>query len=388
MRYYSRWYSQGRKLPTLVCVGTLWSCVVTVATTSSCDRPVPCLKTVSVSSFPVVHHRKPCALSVLGSIRGGGGGGGGDGEAGFSSQQPNRFEGLNHPNEPMQNYYENYEGYNQRPPMYDDSQQQQLELNDYAPSFDNLPYDTETEDPFPPETVQQRVERWKAEQREQGLLTSQNIPNSGKDSVVSLLSSVSKGGRCMVFFFLMWRDIHLFEVVDQSIGKDGKGGALRALLVTPLVFLFVTNLGGALVSLSTTTSTSATKRRLKAILKADMLVELILLLYYTIRLTIAPSKYISREVYVANIFHSIIFGLQCHAFTRVSWDDRQQAEPEFRQLSSAQDNDKPYITTDNNPLYQEDVAGMDDSRYYPSQEEEDTRQYFYQTNPYDDRRQY
>lgn len=53
----------------------------------------------------------------------------------------------------------------------------------------------------------------------------------------------------------------------------------------------------------------------------DKLVEGMLILYSFTRLTIAPSKYTPREMYVSSILHSFVFILQCQAFTRLSWDD-------------------------------------------------------------------
>jgi len=59
----------------------------------------------------------------------------------------------------------------------------------------------------------------------------------------------------------------------------------------------------------------------QAILNLDKLLEAILILFYFCRLTIAPSKYTPREIFVSNTLHSIFFILQCQAFTRLSWDD-------------------------------------------------------------------
>lgn len=136
---------------------------------------------------------------------------------------------------------------------------------------------------------------------------------------MKLLTSVSRGSRVMIFFFLLWRNVHLYEVADQ-----GAKGLKRLLLVTPMVFLFLGNLMGVVFSLSS--PGHAAKRRLKAILNLDKFVEVILIAYSFVRLTVAPSKYVPREVFIANMFHSFIFILQCQAFTRLSWDE-QSAQP-------------------------------------------------------------
>jgi len=216
------------------------------------------------------------------------------------------------------------------------------------------------------ETVQQRVEQWKAQQREQATLTENNIPNKAQENA-SLLATVSKGSRTIIFFFLMWRDIHLFEIADQALK-----GSMRVFLVTPLVFLFVANLLGAVASLAGSQS-HGTKRRLKAILNADKLVEVFLLAFYFIRLTIAPSKYTPREIYVANVCHSILFLLQCQAFTRVSWDDKNQPQYTRKEVASS----------DDAPNEVEDLAGQP---YYTQQgnyQQPKSQNYgaIYETNP-------
>jgi hypothetical protein len=45
------------------------------------------------------------------------------------------------------------------------------------------------------------------------------------------------------------------------------------------------------------------------------------------RLTVAPSRYVPREVYVSSALHSIFFILQCQAFTRLTWDENSAVLP-------------------------------------------------------------
>ena len=52
------------------------------------------------------------------------------------------------------------------------------------------------------------------------------------------------------------------------------------------------------------------------------MVETGLLLWNFGRVTLFPSKYVPREIFIAGIMHSIIFIIQCQAFTRVTWDER------------------------------------------------------------------
>jgi hypothetical protein len=63
------------------------------------------------------------------------------------------------------------------------------------------------------------------------------------------------------------------------------------------------------------------KRRLKGILNLDKLLEVILISFYLIRLTIAPSKYTPREIFISNTLHSVFFIIQSQAFTKLSWDE-------------------------------------------------------------------
>lgn len=198
------------------------------------------------------------------------------------------------------------------------------------------------DDPFH-ETVQQRVDTWKTHQREY----AERLQSSPRDEKgrMKLLTSVSKGSRALIFFFLLWRNVHLYEVADQTTK-----GLRRLFLVTPMIVLFLGNLMGVVASLST--PGHAAKRRLKAILNLDKLVEAILIVYAFGRLTIAPSKYVPREIFITNILHSFLFLLQCQAFTRLSWDE-QAAQP----MHTFTQQQRPSYVEENNlaqPLGEED----------------------------------
>jgi hypothetical protein len=143
-----------------------------------------------------------------------------------------------------------------------------------------------------------------------------NIPGaeSPRDAEgrIKLMTGVSKGSRALIFFLLLWRDVHLYEVADSTLK-----GFTRLIVVTPLCVLFLANLAGVVASL--TSPGHSAKKRLKAILNLDKLVEAFLICYNFIRLTVWPSKYAPREVYIANTLHSVFFLLQSQAFTRVTW---------------------------------------------------------------------
>jgi hypothetical protein len=130
---------------------------------------------------------------------------------------------------------------------------------------------------------------------------------------VKLLTHVGRGSRALIFFVLMWRDVHLFEVADQTYK-----GIFRLVTVIPLLLLFIGNLAGAIASMFTSPSHSA-KKRLKAILNLDKLVEMLIIVFNFCRLTLLPSQYTPREIYIANTLHSVFFILQSQAFTRLTW---------------------------------------------------------------------
>ena len=117
-----------------------------------------------------------------------------------------------------------------------------------------------------------------------------------------------------MFALLLMRDLSLYEVASEL-----KHGSI--VVCTLLMALFVGNLVGAVVSLMSAPSSHASKKRLKAILNLDKLVEIFLLGWYLLRLTVWPNKYTPREVYVGRLFHSLFFLFQAHAITRLSWDE-------------------------------------------------------------------
>ena len=144
-------------------------------------------------------------------------------------------------------------------------------------------------------------------------MREEDIPNI-RDSQgrLNLLTSVGKGSRALIFFILMWRDVHLFETADQALR-----GMTRLCVVTTVMLLFFANLAGVVASI--TSPSSSAKKRLKAILNLDKLVEGMMIVFNFARLTVFPSKYTPREIYIANTLHSVFFILQSQAFTRLTW---------------------------------------------------------------------
>lgn len=183
----------------------------------------------------------------------------------------------------------------------------QQQSSDYPPE-----YYQDVEPPSPHETVQDNIDSWRAQQRQRAEATQYSARDD--QGRMKLLTSVSKGSRILIFFVLMLRDIHLYEVADAS-----RKGLARVFCVTPLIFLFLSNMVGVFASL--TNPSHNTKKRLKAILNLDKFLEAALMVFYLFRLTIFPPAHIPREIFIANIFHSTFFILQAQAFTRLSWDE-------------------------------------------------------------------
>lgn len=188
--------------------------------------------------------------------------------------------------------------------------------NDPKDGFDNYspPADFTNAEHLFKESVQDRVDRWRQAQVEQQstITPIQELNPRDEQGRMKLMSSVGRGSLALIFFVIMWRDIHLFELADQSF----KGFA-RTITVVPLIFMFIGNMAGVVASFTSPSHTL--RKRMKAILNLDKLVEGVLLIWYFFRLTVAPSKFVPREVYVAKTLHCVLFLVQLQAFTRFTW---------------------------------------------------------------------
>ena len=175
------------------------------------------------------------------------------------------------------------------------------------------------------ESVQDRHDNWRSAQLQKFANRTPEQEHNARDEQgrMKLMSSVSKGSRAFIFFILMWRDIYLFEVTDQSI----KGSLCKNIYRGFLTTVFLGNLAGVVTSV--TSQGHGAKNRLKAILNLDKVIETALLIWNLGRVTLFPSKFIPREIFVAGILHSCFFLIQCQAFTRVAWDER--VAPVFEQ---------------------------------------------------------
>ena len=248
--------------------------------------------------------------------------------------------------------------------------------NNYEDGFAN--YNTAAMDPDSTEevfheSVQDRVDKWRNEQMQKyGHLTpEQEASPRDETGRAKLVQHVSKGARAMIFFLLMWRNMTLFDIADQSI----KGPFARRLVRTVVTVMFVGNLAGAVASF--TSPSHSAKRRMKMILNGDKFIEIVMLFHYFLRLTILPSELVPREVIFAGAFHSLFFLFQAQAFTRLTWDEniappppktqsrfeRQQSAFQYDELSAPQRtwSDEPSPLYVSNPTYE---GNYNDNRSY------------------------
>jgi len=185
------------------------------------------------------------------------------------------------------------------------------------------PYTSSNEAEQPHQSFEDQAAAWRQyqQERQRNQTPEQAASATDEDGRMKLLASVSRTSLSFWFFVLVWRSVHHYELAD----KCWKGNTRLALVIPP-VALFIGNLAGCVSSL--TGPKNVTKKRLKAILNLDKLVEAVLLVYNVLRLTVYPSKYTPREIYVGRLFHNFLYIISCQMFTKVTWDAAQQIRPQ------------------------------------------------------------
>ena len=188
---------------------------------------------------------------------------------------------------------------------------------------------------------QERIDAWRQSQRELQAQNKQAYSLRDSQGRMKLLTPLSKSARALLFFIMMWRDVHLFEVADQlaTYARSQNlpnSGLVRLIRVVPLVSLFVGNLAGCVCSF--TAPSHSSKTRLKTILNANKLLEVLLMVWYLGRLTVFPGNansalYVPREIYIAGTLHSVLFLLQCQAYTKLSWEEERVTGPSPQQAA-------------------------------------------------------
>jgi hypothetical protein len=169
------------------------------------------------------------------------------------------------------------------------------------------------------ESVQEHVDRWRAVQleRQNNLTPEQEMSPRDECGRAKLFQHVSKAARAGIFAIFVFRDMHLIDLVDRQNGI--KTFLSKRLISSLLSIMFVGNLAGAVATF--TSPSHSSKNRMKMILNGNKFVEMALILWNFLRLTINPTVHVPREVYVAGIFHSLLFLVQAQTFTRLTWDE-------------------------------------------------------------------
>jgi hypothetical protein len=164
-------------------------------------------------------------------------------------------------------------------------------------------------------------------------VAEQMLPQVDEKGRMTLVqNSVAKSSLAFWFFILMWRSVMLYELADGV-----KTSVWRVLVVTPPVILFIGNMLGCVMAIMTVASVphSTTKKRLKALLNMNKLLELVMFVYNFIRLTIWPNQYIPKELYVGRIIHNVLYTVASQTFTKVTWDAVGESKPLMEDSSTS-----------------------------------------------------
>lgn len=190
----------------------------------------------------------------------------------------------------------------------------------------------------------------------------------------------------------MWRTVHHYELADATFGtitnKSGGGGGfrhavLRAIVVTPLVVLFLGEMMGAILGLvgggagggggvgggGGPRGSRVAKRRLKGILNLHKFVELTMLLYNVIRLALCPSRYVAREVYIGRTISNFFFLMQAQLYTKLSWEDVSENVGEYASGSYVTESYyDDYVPDGNGSMSGTTMYGEEDSTVWHQQQ--------------------
>jgi hypothetical protein len=128
------------------------------------------------------------------------------------------------------------------------------------------------------------------------------------------LSAVSKTSITGVFFLLMWRSIHHYELADSR-------SSMRLMFVLPSMLLFLANLVGFLVSFLPNTDS---KKNLKHILNANKVIEALLLVGGLFRLIFLKPKRVygriieTKDMVVGRVLINAVYIAICQLMTKIS----------------------------------------------------------------------
>ena len=173
-------------------------------------------------------------------------------------------------------------------------QPQQTSSEPYPPDYNinSPPLDSwiDQSPPMDQQSVEERLESWRQQQRfkYENISPIDAANPRDEDGKMKLLASVSKGSIALFFFILMWRAVHHYELADLAFK-----GSTRLFMVLPPVILFLGNMAGCVGSLMSNGALG--KKRMKAILNLNKLMEIALMAYNVSRLVLVPSKLVVRE---------------------------------------------------------------------------------------------
>lgn len=190
---------------------------------------------------------------------------------------------------------------------YDENYQQQRPQNDADYYYNEN--DAPMTDPFQ-ETVQDRVDRWKAAQT----IEHQDLGPRDAQGRIKLLTSIGQSSRAFIFAIFIFRDLYFYERTNNL-----SNAVIRFVSMSTVLSMLLLNCAGVVAAISSASHSS--KKRLKAILNVDKVVEIIVAVNCFLRL-LFPGK-VPRELLIGSIFHSAFFLINAQAITKFSWDETE-----------------------------------------------------------------
>lgn len=131
--------------------------------------------------------------------------------------------------------------------------------------------------------------------------------------LTQFLAQGSKVSLSFVFFMLMWRTLHHYEIATSYKGIK------RNILVLPVAFLFLGNLFAFVSAFTGGLDSHTKKKRAKAVLNLGKLVEAALFLYNMLKMTVFPSRYVPQEIFIAGAIHNFVIINMLHTYTKLSF---------------------------------------------------------------------
>mmetsp|Transcript_14447 Transcript_14447/g.18883 ORF Transcript_14447/g.18883 Transcript_14447/m.18883 type:complete len:289 (-) Transcript_14447:538-1404(-) len=185
-------------------------------------------------------------------------------------------------------------------------------------NFSQAPADSSAPVAPQPSAIYDEETSWNQYQEEQynqrqGQYDPSNPSSIDVSKLTQFLAAGSKVSLSLIFFMLMWRSLHHYEVANSFKGMK------RTMLVTPIVLLFLGDLFACVTAFTTGLDTHVAKRRAKAVLNLGKLVEAILFVYNVVKMSILPSKYIPQEIYIAGAIHNFVLITILHQYTKLSF---------------------------------------------------------------------